>query len=74
MLMKTDPNFLTCSRCLLGLSHGSPARGSDFVYVNKSRNVVHFCRHNERKKSVHLVNLAQVEQFGDCVLNLFQQS
>lgn len=44
---------------------------TDFVYVNKIRNVAHLCRHDERKKLVHLVNPAQFEWFWDCGLSLF---
>lgn len=49
-------------------SCGSPAHASDFVYVNKCRNVTHLCRQDQRKKLVSLVSLAQFVPFWDCVL------
>lgn len=48
-------------------SCGSTAHASDFVYINKSRNVAHLCRHDQRKKLVSLVSLAQFVQLWDCI-------
>lgn len=80
MIFWPDPGFYAyedryklshMQRCIRSLSYGNPACASDFVYVNKSTNVAHLCRHDERKKLVHLVNLAQFEWFWDCGLSLF---